>query len=197
RRIADAARKFAAGAAGGSGSEEASVGVEGHGADGSLLVAAVMLGGVLVGLAYHPGFALGFANQFFGLAQLDAVLFCEALSAFGDEHHVLGVFQNSARELNGILDTLQSGRRAGAQRCAVHDDGVAFDAAVQIKVRAVTGIEDGIVFEDHDGGFDSVEGGAAARKNGPAGSKSAVAAGLASVHGFVRNVPRAAVNDER
>jgi len=107
------------------------------------------------------------------------------------------IFQNLARELNGILDALQSSRGAGAQRCAVHDDGVAFDVAVQIKVRAVTSVEDGIVFEDHDGGFDGVESGAAARKNGPPDGESAMATGLAGVYGFVRNVPRAAVNNQR
>src|SRR5438309_666730 len=116
RRIADAAGKFAAGSTGGSGGEEAPVGIDGNGADGSLFVAAVMLGGVLVGFTFHPGFALGFTDKFFGLTQLDAVLFCETLRAFGDEHHVRGVFQNSARQLNGILDALQSSGSAGAQR---------------------------------------------------------------------------------
>ncbi len=37
-------------------------GVDGHGADGSLLVAPVMLGGVFVRFAFHPGFVLGFAD---------------------------------------------------------------------------------------------------------------------------------------
>ncbi len=196
RRIADAAGELAAGAAGGSGGEEVSLGVEGDGADGSLFVAAVMLSGVFVTLTLHPGFLLGFADHFLGLAELDAVLFCEALGAFGDEHHVRAVFQDFARELNGILDALEGGRSAGTKRCAIHDNGVAFDVAVQIEVRTVTGVEDGVVFEDHDGGFDGVEGGAAAGEDGPAGSESAMAAGLASVHGFVRNVPRAAVNNE-
>ncbi len=197
RRIADAAGKFATSAAGGSGGEEASVGIDGNGADGSLFVAAVMFGGVLVGFTFHPGFAFGFADQFFRLAQLDSMLFCEAFRSFGDEHHVRAFLQNFARELNGILDALQSSRSAGPQRCPVHDDGVTFDVAVQIEVRAKTGIEDVIVFEDHDGGLDGVESGAAARENGPASGESAMAAGFASVNGFVRNIPRAAVNDER
>src|SRR5438874_6690009 len=113
RRIADAAGKFAASSARGSGGEKASVGVEGDGADRSLFVAAVMLGGVLVGFAFHPRFALSFADQFLRLAQLHAVLFCEALRAFGDEHHVRAVFQNFARELNRIFDAVQSGGGAG------------------------------------------------------------------------------------
>ena len=66
-----------------------------------------------------------------------------------------------------------------------------------LKMRAVTGVENGIVFEDHNGGFNGVESGAAARKNGPASGESTMTPGLAGVNGFVRNVPRAAVNDER
>src|ERR1700741_5136352 len=62
RGIADAAGKFAAGAAGGSGGEEIAIRVEGHGADGSLFMAAVMLRGVRVFLALLPGLPLGFAD---------------------------------------------------------------------------------------------------------------------------------------
>src|SRR5260370_16713460 len=62
RRIADAAGKFAAGAAGGSGGEKIAGSVEGHGADGSLLVAAMMLGGRFVPLALHPALPLPFPD---------------------------------------------------------------------------------------------------------------------------------------
>jgi uncharacterized protein (AIM24 family) len=106
------------------------------------------------------------------------------------------MLENLAGELNGVLDSLQSSGSAGAKRYAVHDDGVAFDATVKIEVRAVTGVEDGVVFEDHDGGFDGVKSGAAAVQDGPTRSEGAMAAGLASFHGFVRNVPRAAMNNE-
>ena len=82
------------------------------------------------------------------------------------------------------------------QRCAVHDDGVAFYVAIKIEVRAVTGVEDGVVLEDNDGGFDGVQSGAAAAQNGPTRSESVMAAGCASVYGFVRNVPSAAMNNE-
>src|SRR6266403_783228 len=88
------------------------------------------------------------------------------------------------------------GDSADAKRCAVHDDGVAFDAAVKIEVRAVTGVEDGGVFENDDGGFDGVKSGAAALQDGPTRSEGGMAAGFASFHGFVRNVPRAAMNNE-
>ena len=196
RGIADAAGKFATGAAGGSGGEEITIRVEGDGADGSLFVATVMLGGVRVFFALLPGGPLGFAHQFFRLTEVDSLFFREALRAIGDEHHVRTIFEDFAGDLNGVLYALQAGSGACAKRCAVHDDGVAFDAAVKIEMRAVTGVEDGIVLEDHDGGFDGVESGTAARKNGPAGSEGAMAAGFARVDGIVRNVPGAAMNNE-
>src|SRR5713226_7999711 len=155
-----------------------------------------MLGSVLVRLALHPGFALGFADQFLGLTELDSLFSSEALRASSDEHHVRTIFEDLPGNPDGVLDALQSGRGAGAKRRAVHDDGVAFDVAVKIEVRAVTGVEDGVVFEDDDGGFDGIQSGAAAGEDGPPGSESAMAAGFAGVHGVVRNVPRAAMNNE-
>src|SRR2546429_5624078 len=50
----------------------------------SLVVAAVMLGSVCVFLALLPGYPLGFADQFFRLAELDSLGFGEALRTFGD-----------------------------------------------------------------------------------------------------------------
>ena len=155
-----------------------------------------MLGGVCVFLALLPGCPLGFADQIFQLAELDSLSFGKALRALSDEHHVGAMLENLAGELNGVLDALQSGGSAGAKRCAVHDDGVAFDATVKIKVRAVTGVEDGVVFEDDDGSFDGIESGAAAREDGPTRSEGGIATRFASFHGFVRNVPRAAMNNE-
>src|ERR1700687_2527135 len=155
-----------------------------------------MLGSVFVRLALHPGFALGFADQFLRLTKLDSLFLGEALRAFRSEHHVRRIFEDLSGNLNGILDAMQSGGSAGAKRCAVHDDGVAFDVAVQIEVRAVTGVEDGVVLEDNDGGFDGVQSGAAAAQDGPTRSESVMAAGCASVYGFVRNVPSAAMNNE-
>jgi len=196
RRIADAAGKLAARPAGGSGGKEAAFTIDGHGADGSLLMAAMMLGGVFVRFALHPGFLLGFADQFLRLAELDSVLFGEALRAFGDQHHMRTTLENFAREPNRILDALQRGRSAGAERRTVHDDGVALHPAIQIEMRPIPRVKNGIVLENHDGGFDGVQGGTAVGEESPAGTQCALAAGLASVYGFVRNVPRAAMNDQ-
>ncbi len=60
-----------------------------------------------------------------------------------------------------------------------------------------TRVEDGIVFEDDDGGFHRIKRGAAARENRPSRGESAATTGLAGLDGFVRNVPRAAMNDQR
>src|SRR5437879_12147339 len=106
------------------------------------------------------------------------------------------MLENLAGELNGVLDALQSGGSAGAKRCAVHDDGVAFDATVKIEVRAVTGVENRVVFEDDDGGFDGVKSGAAAVQGGPTRSAGGMATGFASFQGLVRHVPRAALNTQ-
>src|SRR6266478_3774325 len=197
RRIADAAGKFATSPSRRCGGKEIARAVHGDGADGSLLVTTVIRGGVLVRFALAPGLALGFADQIFRLAELDAPLFGEAFGAFGDEHHVRAVFENFPGHLNGVLDALQARRSAGAKRRAVHDDGVTLDASVEIEMRAVAGVENGVVFEDHDGGFDGVQGGAAARENGPTRGESAVAAGFASFYGLVGDVPRAAMHYQR
>ena len=118
------------------------------------------------------------------------------LGAFGNQHHVRASLQNLASQFYGIADALECCSRTSAQSGAVHDDGVALDFAVEIEVRAVTRVEHRIVFEHDDGGFDSVERGAAGRENRPAGGQSALAAGLAGLDSFVGNVPCAAVNDQ-
>jgi hypothetical protein len=152
-----------------SGGEQAAIGIEGDGTDRALLVAAMMLGGMFVGFAFHPGFVLRFANHFLAFAELDSVFDGEALGSLGDEHHVRAIFEDFAGDLNGIFYALQRGGGTGAECCAVHHDGVAFDVAVEIEVRAVAGVEDGVIFEDHDGGFNGVKRGTSVGEDGPAG----------------------------
>jgi hypothetical protein len=196
RRIADAAGKFTAGAAGGSGGEETALFIECDGADGALFVTAMMLGGVGVIAAALPGFALGGRDEIFGIAKGNALRVDEAFGALGDQHHVGTFFEDGASGLDGIFDAAETGDGAGAERGGVHDDGVTFDLAIEIEVGAVAGVEDGVVLEDGDGGFDGVEGVAAAGENGPAGSKSAETTGFAGVDGVVGDVPGTAVEDE-
>jgi hypothetical protein len=106
-------------------------------------------------------------------------------------------FEDGAGGLNGIFDAAKAGDRAAFESGGVHDDGVAFDETVEIEVGAEAGVEDGIIFEDGDGGFDGVEGVAAIGENGPAGVNGAETARLAGVDGVVGDVPGTTVDDER
>jgi len=130
--------------------------VERDGANGALFMAAMMFGGVLILLAPGPGFALGGTDEVFGIAELQPVLRGKTPRALGDEHHVIRVLHDFACQTDGILDSLQASGGSSAERGGVHDYGVAFHAAVQIQVRAVTGVEDRIVLKNDDGSFDGI-----------------------------------------
>ncbi len=122
-----------------------------------------MFGGVFIFAAAQVGFPFGFADEFFGFAERDTFFFGEFFGAFGDEHHVRTVFVNGAGGVNGIFYALQTCGCAGTERSAVHDDGVTFDFAVGVEMRAEAGVENGRIFEDDDGGFDGVQRRAAVR----------------------------------
>ena len=171
--------------------------VERNGADGALLVAAMIFGGVGILAATEPGFAFGGRNEGFRVAKGNAVRAGEILRALGDEHHVGASFQDRAGGLDRIFDAAQAGDGAGTEGGGVHDDGVAFHVAVEGEVRAISRVEKGIVLEDDDGGFDRVERVAAVFEDSPAGLESAEAAGFTGVDGVIGDIPGAAVNDER
>ena len=119
----------------------------------------------------------------------------ETFGALRDEHHMRTIFENFAREAHGIAHVLQSRDRAGAKSGAIHDDGIAFDAAIQIQVRAVAGVEHRIIFQDHDGSFDSIESGSTRFENAPASGQRSLAARFAGGNRGIGNIPGAAVND--
>jgi len=171
--------------------------VKSDSADGALLVAAMIFGGVGILAAAEPGFAFSGGDEVFGIAERDAIGAGEIFGAFGDKHHVGAFFEDRAGGLDRIFDAAQARDRAGAEGGGVHDDGVAFDVTIEGEVGAKAGVEDRVIFEDDDGGFDGVERVAAVFENVPAGLESAEAAGFAGVDGIIGNVPGAAVNDER
>jgi len=107
------------------------------------------------------------------------------------------MLEDGTRNANGIFDMAQTGSGTSAKRGRVHDDGVAFDLAIEIQMGAEAGVKDGIVFEDDDGGFDGIEGVTAVAEYTPTGAKGAEAARVAGVNSVVRDVPRTAMNDER
>ncbi len=194
RRIADAAWKFATGAAGGCGCEKTALFVESDGADRALFVAAMVSGGVFIVAAAEVGLPFRFADEFFGFAEREAGIFGEAFRAFGDQHHVRTFFEDLSREADGILQALQTRCGAGTKRGSVHDDGIAFDFAIAIEMGAVARIEHRIVLENNDRGFDGFERGTARSEDAPASGESVAAAAGAGVDGFVGNVPSATVN---
>jgi hypothetical protein len=197
RRIADATGEFAAGAAGGSGGEEAALVIESDSANSALLVATMMFGGMGILAATLPSFAFGGGDKLFGIAEWDAAIVGELFRALRNEHHVGALFEDGASSLDRIFDASKTGDGADFECGGVHDNGVAFDVAIEIKMRAVACVEDRIVFEDSDGGFDSVESVAAIEEDVVTGVESAEAAGFAGFDGVVGNVPGTAVNDER
>jgi hypothetical protein len=67
------------------------------------------------------------------------------------------VIEDGASETDGIADALQGSGSAATKSSTVHNNGVAFDAAVEIQMRAEAGVENGFVFEDDDSGFDGIE----------------------------------------
>jgi len=171
--------------------------IERDGTDSSLLMAAMISGGVGILAAAEPGFTFGRRDEIFGIAERNAVRGREVFRPFGDEHHMGALFEDRAGGLNGIFHPAQARDGAGAERGGVHDDGVAFDVAVEGEMGAEAGVENRIVFEDDDGGFDGIERVATAFENFPACFESAKAAGFAGVNGIIRNIPGAAVNNER
>ena len=98
--------------------------VESDGADGAGFVANMVFGCVRIGEAAAPGDAFAFVDQIFVRAERDVVLLGEFLRAGGDEHHVLAVFEDAAREAYGIPYAFDGGDGAGFERVAVHEDGV-------------------------------------------------------------------------
>jgi hypothetical protein len=121
-----------------------------------LFVPAVVFGGVFVFAALEKGGVFGGADEYFWIAESEPGGLGEALGSLRKEHHVRAGFPNFAGEADGIFEALETRGGSGAESGAVHDDGVAFDLAIEIEMGAEAGVEGGIVLEDDDGGFDGV-----------------------------------------
>ena len=85
----------------------------------------------------------------------------ELLGAGARQHDVFGLLHHRTREFNRVADAREAANRAGLQSAPFHDRGVHFIAAVEREHRAASGIEQGIVFEQHDRAADRVQAGAA------------------------------------
>lgn len=156
----------------------------------------VVLGGMRVLAATKPGRALLFRNQLVRIAKRDAIFVRELLCAGADEQDVFTFFQDAAGQADRVAHALDGSNGPSLESCAIHEDRIELNAAVEGEVRAKTGVEHGVVFQADDGGFDGIRCTAAARENSPAGIErmaDPITAGRETLFG---NSPGTAVNDE-
>jgi hypothetical protein len=139
---------------------------------------------------------LAVEDQFGVVDEGHAVGVGELLGAGADEVDVRAFFEDQAGGLNGVAEALDTGHAASLHAAAVHEEGVELDAAVGGEKAAAAGVEGGVVFEDGDGGFDGIEGRAAAREDGIAGFKGVADTGFVSGSGVGGDGPCAAVDEE-
>jgi len=111
------------------------------------------------------GEALAFAveNQFCVVDEGHAMGVGKPLSAFSYEVDVSATFKDEASSLNGVAQALDTSHAASFHAAAVHEEGVELNVAVGGEKAAMTGVEGGVVFEDGDGRFNSVESRGSAR----------------------------------
>ena len=120
----------------------------------------------------------------------------ELLSAGADEVDVGAFFQHQPRGLDGVAKALDTGHTAGLHAAAVHQQGIELNAAIGGEETAAAGIEGGVVFEDSDGGFDGVEGRAAASEDPVAGLQRVAYACLVGSCRVGRDGPGASVDEQ-
>jgi len=197
RRIAHASRKFTASAASGGARCKISMAIDCDGADGTLLVANVVFGGVRIFETPAPGGTFALVHKIFGRAERHIVFQGEFFRAGADKHHVFTFFEDAARKTDWISHALHGGDGAGFQGRAVHYNSVELNVAITIQMRAETRVKRGIVLEDYDSGFDCIHRRAGAGQDLPAGFKSAADSRAAALDCFIGNIPCATVNDQR
>ena len=120
----------------------------------------------------------------------------EGFRTRSDEVDVRAFIEDEASGLDGVAKALDAGYAAGAEGGAIHEEGVELDGAFGGEEAAAAGVEGGVVFEDGDGGFDGVGGGASPVEDGVAGFECLGDTGLVIGSHFRRNCPGSAVDDE-
>ena len=179
RRVADAARRLVAGAAGrGRGGEVARV-IEGNRADGAKRRRRLL--DHVVGRVDHGG----------------ARLLRDRLRAGPDHQHVLGVLEHGAGGLHRVAHARHGGHGAGATGGAVHDGGVELGLAAGVEHGATSGVVARAVLERHHRGLGGVQRAAAAVEHRPAGvhRRGEVGARALGVEGPIARAPSGAPMD--
>ena len=152
--------------------------------------------GGLTELGMSETLALAVENQFVVVDEGHAVGVGELLCARTNEIDVWTFFEDQTGGLNGVAKMLDTGHAASFHAVAVHEEGIELHAAIGGQKTATAGIEGGIVFEDSDGGFDSIESRAALRKNVVAGFKRIANTDFMGSLLIDRDGPGTAVNEK-
>jgi len=153
--------------------------VKRNGADGAGFVAEMIFGGVRIAEATAPGDAFAFVDQIFGWTKFDATLLGKFFRAACDQHHVFAVLEDRARQTDGIVNVFDGSDCSSFQRVPVHKNRVELHVAVGVQVRAESSVERGIVFQNYDSGFDSINRRAARGENFPSGFERSLNSGAA------------------
>src|ERR1700679_3966890 len=120
----------------------------------------------------------------------------EPLGTFADEVDVRTFFKDQARGVDGVAQVLDARNAAGSHAAAVHEERVELDPTVGGEKAATTGVEGGIVLKDGDGGFNGVNGRAAACEDFMTDFEGPANAGFVCRCGVGGNGPCASVNKE-
>jgi hypothetical protein len=134
-------------------------------------------------------------DQVFVFAKRNAVLGGEFLRAFSDEVNVRTLTQNLAGGADGIAQMLDASYASGAERGAIHDERVELDAAVAVEEAAPSGVESLVIFHDHDGFLDRIEGRAATLEHAPSSSQRVVHSADVGLDHVIGHGPSSAVNN--
>jgi hypothetical protein len=108
----------------------------------------------------------------------------KVIGAGADQHDVRRLLHYGARERDGIARALHVGNRTGSHGLAIHDRGIELIGAIRGEDRAAARVEERIIFEQLDGGFDGVERRASLIENVGSGVKCLLEAGAVVRLGF-------------
>ncbi len=152
--------------------------------------------GSVAGLCPSEALAFAIENELVVVDEGHAVSVCEALRALPHKVDMGRFLQDEARGVDGIAQAFDTGDAADFHAAAVHEERVELDAAVGGEEATSTGVEGGIVFEDGDGGFDSIDGSASAGEDFVADFEGVAHAGFVVGGSFGRDGPGSAMNEE-
>jgi hypothetical protein len=88
---------------------------------------------------------------------LQAHLGRKAVGARANQHHIRRLLHHRARQADGVARAGDAGHRSCLQGCAIHDRRVQLVLALGGEDRAAPCVEEWIVFENPNRGFDGVE----------------------------------------